>query len=83
MKFYKYKRDQYYYSKISNNKLNAIYSFDYVMFFKNGLPHNNKNAAYIEKNGYKVFYLKNIVHGVNNNFSKKSWRKFYKLYSFI
>ena len=83
MKFYKYKRDQYYYSKISNNKLNAIYSFDYVMFFKNGLLHNNKNAAYIADTGYKEFFINNICYGINNNFSKKSWRKFYKLYSFI
>jgi hypothetical protein len=83
MKFYKYKHSFYYWNKIINNKLNAIYSFDYVMFFKNGLPHNNKNAAYIENSGYKEFILNDITFGCAFDFAKKSWRRFVKLQAFL
>ena len=82
MKFYKYKQEQYYYNKIRNNKLNAIYSFDYVMFFKNGLSHNNKNAADIIDYS-KIFYLNGICYGNNTNFTKQSWRIFVKLQAFL
>ncbi len=86
MKFYidKYKNNIYYWNKIKNNKLTAVYlnSYNYTWFFKNGKLHNNKNAAYI-LNRYKEFHLNDIYCGYNKDFTKHSWRKFVKLQAFL
>ena len=84
MKFYREKTiDGYYWGKIEDNNLTAIY-FDYnVWFFKDGKYHNNKNASYINYNGFKEFFLNSKYYGNEYNFTKKSWRKFVKLQVFL
>ncbi len=80
MKFYK---SNFYY-KIIDNKLNAVYSDFYkVVFYKNGLRHNSKNAAFIKYNNCKGFYLNGNFYGYKDDFTKHSWRKFVKLQAFL
>jgi ATP sulfurylase len=83
MKLYKENKSNIcYYDKIKNNNLTCIYHDSYTVdFYKNGKLHNDKNVALISKSGYKSFYL-NGKH-YRNNFTKKSWRKFVKLQTFI
>jgi hypothetical protein len=83
MKFYK--SNSYYgpyLEKILSNKLNAIYSYYSVLFFKNGKEHNPKNAAYIS-NKIKQFKLNNKFYGDQDDFTKYSWRRFVKLSTFL
>ena len=84
MKFYKDARFYYYIDKIVLKKLNCIYTshVSQIIFYKNGLRHNDKNIAY-NYNGYKEFYLNGKYYGNNVNFTKKSWRKFVKLQAFL
>ncbi len=85
MKFYKDKKiyDCYFWNKITDNYLTCIYyDVDSIIFYKNGFFHNNKNAAYIRFDGYKGFYLNNKCYGNENDFTKKSWRRFVKLQIF-
>jgi hypothetical protein len=86
MKFYR-DRDAYrYWHIIKNNKLSAIFYYDFtkaVSFFKNGEPHNYKNASYTSTYGTKQFYLNNKYCGENADFNKHSWRKFVKLQVFL
>ena len=80
MKFYK----SNFYHKIINNKLNVVYSDFYnVIFYKNGLPHNSKNATYIDINGCKEFCLNGKMYGFTEDFTKLSWRRFTKLQAFL
>jgi hypothetical protein len=85
MKFYKdqNKNDFYYYDIICFNNLDAIYyDNNYVIFLKNGLKHNIKNAAYT--NGkYKQFFLNDKCYGYEKDFTKESWRRFVKLQAFL
>jgi hypothetical protein len=84
MKFYIEYSSSYYCNKICNNELTAIYYKGFaVRFYKNGIWHNNKNATFIRRDGYKEFYLNNKFYGDQNDFTKKSWRKFIKLQVFI
>lgn len=83
MKFYNGKGFIYYWKLISAHKLTAIYCSRNIVFFKNGLYHNNKNAAYRNANGYKWFYLNSEYYGNQYNFNKKSWRRFVKLKVFL
>lgn len=88
MKFYKYKnKNKYSSSLISFNKLTAIYCDDYsFVFFKDGLRHNYKNAAYvncINNNVYKEFILHYKYYGNQSDFTKQSWRRFVKLQTFL
>jgi hypothetical protein len=84
MKFYKEDSVNFFYwDKIKNNKLSVIYFSHNIWFFKNGKMYNNKNASYIRFDGYKKFYLNNNFYGDNNDFTKKSWRKFVKLQAFL
>ncbi len=86
MKFYldKYKNNFYYWNKTRINKLTAILNsntLDHskcVYFFKNGDYHNYKNAAYIEINGYKQFFINDHCYGYND-FTKETWRRFVKM----
>ncbi len=81
MKFYK----DIDYNFISNNSLTAIYSCPYyITFFKNGLKHNDKNAAHINFH-YKNFYLNDKIYydDEENKFNKESWRRFVKLQAFL
>jgi hypothetical protein len=73
-----------YYFHIIFNKLNAVYynGNSNVIFYKNGLEHNAKNAAGIYINGYKAFHLNGIFYGDNNVFTKQSWYRFVKLQFF-
>jgi hypothetical protein len=90
MKFYRDNKSIYYFCKIRNNKLTSIYQESYyeketscVKFYKNGLKHNDKNAAYIGLDGYKDFCLENEEYGDEEKFTKESWRKFVKLQVFL
>jgi frataxin-like iron-binding protein CyaY len=84
MKFFKYNNNR---CKIINNKLTAIYSFNHkayhIQFYKNGERHNSKNAAYIDYNGYKEFWLNSKKYGYEYDFTKQSWRRFVKLQFFL
>jgi hypothetical protein len=83
MKFYK-QNDFNYYIKIKNNKLTAIYChYLYVCFYKNGNIHNVKNAAFINENNYKKYFLNDQFYGNKNNFTKETWRIFVKLKAFL
>ena len=90
MKFYvdHYKNKTYYCDKIKNNKLSAIYSYNYflsssyVQFFKNGMYHNAKNADYINYKGNKDFSLNNKFYGYKDDFTKESWRRYVKMQVF-
>jgi hypothetical protein len=60
MKFYREKTIYgYYWSKIQDNNLTAIY-FDYnsvfIFFYKKGCRHNIKNASYINIYSKKDFF---------------------------
>ena len=69
---------------IKNNKLTAIYMDNFGGdFFKDGLRHNSKNAAYIRYDGYKQFYLNNKCYGDEDDFTKQSWRRFVKMQVFL
>ena len=84
MKFYIRKSQKYYLKIIRDKKLTAIYSDDIAVdFYKNGKFNNYKNAAYIDNNGYKSFYLNGNKYGDYYNFTKQSWRKFTKLQVFL
>jgi hypothetical protein len=85
MKFYIEYSSSYYWKKICNNELSCIYlDYDYhIRFYKNGKIHNNKNAAYTNPNNYKSFYLNGKFYGNKYNFTKKSWRKFVKMQTFL
>lgn len=69
------------------NKKDAIYcTFIYnhhIVFYKNGMLHNAKNASYIHNSGYKAFYLNDEYYGNHNNFTKQSWRRFVKMQVFL
>ncbi len=84
MKFYKDGfHENFYWRKINSLKLNSIYNSSFIVWFcANGLFHNNKNASYIT-NTYKGFYLNNKLYGNQDDFTKKSWRKFVKLKAFL
>jgi hypothetical protein len=84
MKFYKDKVNKYYYwFKIINNKLTAIHYDRSTRFMKNGIFHNNKNAAIIYCSSYKEFSLNDKKYGNENTFTKQSWRRFVKLQAFL
>jgi hypothetical protein len=78
MKFYRdYVNKFFNYWGITNNKLTAIHHCYSVTFFKNGLKHNIKNAAYT--NGkYKQFFLNDKCYGYEKDFTKESWHIFAK-----
>ena len=82
MKFYRYKHRSYSLNKITNNKLTAIYCNDSVWFLKNGKENNYKNAAYIYDK-YKEFILNGVSCGCQNDFTKKTWRRFVKMQKFL
>jgi hypothetical protein len=84
MKFYKADPKYNYWDKILVNKLTVIYCNNYlVRFFKNGTQHNTKNAAYFLEDKFKIFYLNAKEFGNQDDFTKKSWRKFVKLQAFL
>lgn len=83
MKFYKNKINWDYLNKIKKQKISSIYSTeDAIVFFKDGKYHNSKNAAYIN-NIYKAFYFNDNCYGDQNDFTKKSWRRFVKMQAFL
>ena len=84
MKFYIEYIDSGYFHKIICYKLSGICCNRYsISFLKNGKFHNTKNAAYIEKNGYKEFILDDITFGCALDFAKKSWRRFVRMQTFL
>ena len=93
MKFYKDINGFIFWNKIINNNLTAVYSYDFVQFFKNGKYHNSKNADYIHNVDYLMFCLNCRKYGFNykstyndgypGSFTKKSWRIFVKLQAFL
>ena len=83
MKFYIQNNKNISYWNISN-KLTYIYCDRFsINFFKNGLWHNNKNAAFIKYNGYKEFSLNGEIYDYENKFNKSSWRRFVKMQVFL
>ncbi len=80
-----------FWTEIQRNKLTAIYinikeknNIYEVVFFENGKFHNNKNIAIINiYYGYKQFYLNGKLYGNEDDFTKKTWRKFIKLKAFL
>jgi hypothetical protein len=83
MKFYKDKKNSFFYYNKSI-KLTCIYYNSYIIsFFKNGLLHNNKNTAYIRYSKYKDFYLNGKYYGDSIIFNKKLWRKYIRLQAFL
>ncbi len=84
MKFYKDNIRNYFWNRISVNKLTAIHSSTkYVQFFKNGKYHNPNNADFIDNKGFKEFSLYDKSYGNHNDFTKHSWRRFVKLQIFL
>ena len=85
MKFYRENNKSIdYWNKTKANKLTFIYcNRTDISFYKNGLCHNNKNAAYIYYNRYKEFRLNGKYYGNINEFTKESWRRFVKLQAFL
>jgi hypothetical protein len=85
MKFYKYNIKIDYWNKIYNEKLTCVFPYkkEETDFFNNGKHHNNRNAAYIRFDGFKVFHLNGIFYGFKKDFTKQSWRRFVKLQAFI
>jgi hypothetical protein len=83
MKFYIDKGSWNYWSKINDNKLDAIYYDIGSWFFKNGELYNTKNAAYKGNSGFKEFNLNGKVYGTEKDFTKESWRRFVKLQAFL
>lgn len=89
MKFYKdkvinIKTKITYLHLIEENKLTAICcEFYAVLFYKNGLEHNYKNASYVHDDGSKEFILNGHSYGYEDNFTKKTWHKFCKLQAFL
>ena len=83
MKFYIRKNNNYYWAKIIKYKLTSIYIDSAgIIFLKNGIVHNAKNAAYIMfKN--KSFCLNAKHYGYEDDFTKESWRRFVKLQVFL
>ena len=61
----------------------VCHDYPFILFYKNGLKHNIKNAAYIALNQSKDFYLNGICYGNNIDFTKQSWRRFVKLQTFL
>jgi hypothetical protein len=84
MKFYIDKFNSYYWGKIYYGKLISIYqsTFKNILFYKYGIRHNIKNAAYIN-NVYKEFVLNDKYYGNQYTFTKESWRRFVKLQAFL
>ena len=85
MKFYKFVYEAYYLDRIKDYNLTAIYrsSTSSIQFYKNGLLHNYKNAAYAFISKHRQFYLNGEFYGNKNDFTKQSWRKFCKLQAFL
>jgi hypothetical protein len=86
MKFYNdNKKYISYLNDIIINKLTCIYSTFYtITFYKNGIKHNDKNSAYINRlDELKIFYLNNKYYGSLKQFTKQSWRRFVKLKVFL
>lgn len=84
MKFYKDKNFYLYY--IRRIKLTAILYYNStktISFFKNGIWHNYKNAAYIRRDRLKEFYLNGKCYGYEYHFTKKLWRRFVKMKVFL
>jgi hypothetical protein len=85
MKFYKGLLDRFSFLRLKAAKLTAcVYSNrNKIVFFKNGAFHNFKNAAVIETEGFKFYYLNHELYGTQTQFTKLSWRKFTKLQAFL
>ena len=89
MKFYREKKFDLLH-KIKFNKLTATINNNNptnyrnsVYFFKNGMRHNYKNASFISWSGDKSFCLNGKYYGDQNDFTKKSWRRFVKMKVFL
>lgn len=77
MKFYKSNKQSNYIRDIFSNNITAIFQgiTGFVYFYKQGVPHNSKNAA--------TYYNKAVYYSYNGenfgqNFTKKTWRSFVK-----
>jgi hypothetical protein len=85
MKFYRdTSKSSFYWQKLKLNKSTCAYiKIGYfIIFFKNGLRHNSKNASYFEFR-YKEFWSNGKKYGYEYNFDKKTWRRFVKMQVFL
>ena len=84
MKFYRDKYNWNFLNKIEHSELTSIHQSysNSIQFFLNGKCHNAKNASYIFSD-YTEFHLNGTYYGGQDDFDKKSWRKFVKLQVFI
>ncbi len=92
MKFYKNNNN-----KKNNYKTYITQNLSEIIFRKDGMWHNEKDASYIGsitqfwdsdkgklvENCHKLFYLNGKFYGNENDFNKKSWRRFVKLKAFL
>ena len=84
MKFYYDKYSNYYINKVYDNKTTCVYMGYSVEFFYKGMNHNIKNAAISEYYHIgKAYYLYSKYYGNEDDFTKKTWRKFCKLKTFL
>ena len=89
MKFYNDKNNYLYWFKtfdyITQNKLSAIYMYDKnsIAFYINGILHNKRNAAVQSILKGSEYYLNDKCYGTEDDFTKKSWRRFIKLQAFL
>ncbi len=84
MKFYRY--GHYVNSSyLERKKITCIYiNNSTIIFFKNGKYHNNKNVAYFNYfNNFKEFWLNGKIYGTEYKFTKQSWRRFFKMQTFL
>ena len=96
MKFYKNSKNNKN-NKKDNCKTYIFQNLSEIIFKKDEMWHNEKDASYIGsmtkfwdsdkgklvENCHKLFYLNGKFYGTEKDFSKKSWRKFVKLKAFL
>jgi hypothetical protein len=90
MKFYKNNKKNNYKTYITQN-------LSEIIFTKEEMWHNEKDASYIGhttqlwdsdkgklvEHSFKLFYLNGKFYGNENDFTKKSWRRFVKMKVFL
>jgi hypothetical protein len=83
MKFYKSNYITIFLQASMYKETMICYDNSNFLFYKNGLKHNVKNAAFIKPDGCKEFCLNGEIYGDQSDFTKESWRRFAKLQAFL
>ena len=79
MKVIGLKLNDFFIKKNKNIIYNAILFYlhqkdHFIFFMKNNIYHNINGPSSIS-DGYKVWYYKGVRHGINNDFTIKSWKQ--------